>query len=101
MKIVLSLSEASKWTLVNTNVKNLLALDDTLEIAVVAFSEGVTVFDQLEEKLNPKATFYLCNNAIEVREVNRDKLPSEVKIVPSGVYQIALLQENGFKYVRP
>lgn len=97
----MSLSDASKWTLVNINVRNLLALDESLEIAVVAFSEGVTVFDKDDIMLYPKATYYLCNNAIEVRGVNRDKLPKEVKIVASGVYQIAKLQEEGFKYVRP
>ncbi|MGI6787631.1 MAG: hypothetical protein ACOX5X_03720 [Acholeplasmataceae bacterium] len=101
MKVVLSMSEASKWALVNTNVKNLFIEDPTLEIAVVAFSEGVTVFEDPNIQLYSHATYYLCNNAIEVRGVDRSKLPKTVKIVNSGIYQILLLQEEGFKYVRP
>lgn len=101
MKVVFAISEAAKWDLVSANVRNILIEDDSLEVVVVAFSEGVTVFANENVELHPNATYYLCNNAINSRGVDRKKLPKEVKIVNSGVYQILLLQEDGFKYIRP
>ena len=100
MKVVFGISEASKWELVSANVTNILIEDPTIEVVVVAYSEAVIVFAEDDVELHPDATYYVCNNAIISREVDRDKLHKRANVTNSGVYKILLLQEEGFKYIR-
>jgi len=100
MKVVFGISEAAKWELVNANVRNILVEDPNLEVAVVAYSEAVTIFVDKNLELHKGVKYYLCNNAIESREVDRSKLIKGVEITNSGVYKILLLQEDNFRYIR-
>lgn len=101
MKIVFSVSEAAKWHLTNVNVHNVLDAAPDAEIAVVAFAEAVQVFTDPDIQLHPKAKYYVCNNAINVRKVDRDKLSKDIEIVEIGVIKIVELQEAGHRYIRP
>ena len=100
MKVVFGISEAAKWDLVSANVRNILIEDHNLEVAVVAYSEAVTIFVREDLELHEGVKYYLCNNAIISREVDRTKLPKTVEITNSGVYKILLLQEDNFRYIR-
>ncbi|NLC90041.1 MAG: hypothetical protein GX681_08290, partial [Clostridiaceae bacterium] len=42
-----------------------------------------------------------CGNALNALEVDRSKLPEQVRIVPSGVVEIIRKQAEGYYYIRP
>lgn len=100
MKVLFHIDEYHKWDLVQANVANILKEDETLEVAVVANAEAVDLFVHNKALIN-KVNYYICNNALTSRKVNKQQLISGVEIVSSGVYQILLLQEAGFKYIKP
>ena len=48
-------------------------------------------------------TFQVCNNTLKGREIPLDALydAKEADIVPSGVAQLAILQAQGYAYIKP
>jgi intracellular sulfur oxidation DsrE/DsrF family protein len=46
--------------------------------------------------------FRVCNNSLTARDISKDKVAMEAKIVPSGVAEVARLQaKEGFVYIHP
>ena len=46
--------------------------------------------------------FEVCNNTLTVRNIAKDKVAMEARIVPAGVAEVAKLQaKEGFVYLRP
>ncbi len=46
-------------------------------------------------------TFYVCNNALTERKIDRSELVDGLAIVPAGIVQLVKLQREGFAYVKP
>jgi intracellular sulfur oxidation DsrE/DsrF family protein len=100
MKALFHIDERHKWPMVQANIKNMLAETDA-EIALVANSEAVELFIKSTITLEDKVTYYVCNNSITQRHLDRNDLNKKAKITGSGVVQIVKLQDEGFRYIKP
>jgi len=98
------------------NVKNHLnALGDkNVEIIVVTHSKGAFAlvdgtkdkkghtFEETIQKLaNRGVKFQICANTIRGKKIDKNKINLNAKIIPSGVAQLADLQQKGYYYIKP
>jgi intracellular sulfur oxidation DsrE/DsrF family protein len=98
------------------NVKNHLnALgDENAEIIVVTHSSGAFAmvdgtkdkkgnsFESTIQKLaNRGVKFTICANTIRGKKINKNKINLNAKVIPSGVAEVAHLQQKGYLYVKP
>ncbi|MEK7346403.1 MAG: DsrE family protein [Pseudomonadota bacterium] len=97
------------------NIRNHLVADPKVKIVVVTHGLGIDFLldgatnqmDQpfvgsVSELVGKGVEFRVCNNTLTTRKIQADKLLMEVKVVPSGVAEVAKLQANeGFVYLRP
>ncbi len=101
MKALFHIDERHKWPLLSMNVKNLIQVSPAMDIAVVINSEAVELFFKSTVKLEPNVKYFLCENSIKMRNLDmKDVLPG-TEIIKSGVYQIVLLQNQGYPYIKP
>ena len=78
MKVLFHIDEISKWTLLSANIKNILKEDPNLSVSVVANAEAVDLFiTQLN--LEKNVTYFVCNNALTNRKIDKTKLISIVQ----------------------
>lgn len=116
IKVVYHLSEGiPQASRAMGNIRNHLAADPTVKIVVVTHGLGIDFL--LDGAVNPMdqpvsgsasdlvskgVEFRVCNNTLVPRKISADKLLMEVKVVPSGVAEVAKLQANEkFVYLRP
>ncbi len=103
------------------NVKNHLnALgDENVEIIVVTHSSGAFAMvdgamgkkdkkgkvynfnDQIASLANRGVKFEICANTIRGKKIPKNKINENAEVVPSGVAQIADLQQKGYLYIKP
>lgn len=97
------------------NINNHLKADPSAKIVVVTHSLGIDFllagakdskgreFAGTVSALASKGVeFRVCNNTLVNRKIDPGKLLMETKIVPSGVAEVALLQQKyGYGYVKP
>ena len=98
------------------NVKNHLnALgDENVEIIVVTHSGGAFALvdgstdakgnsfeDTVQKLANRGVQFQICANTIRGKKIDKSKINLNAKIVPSGVAQIAHLEQQGYQYIKP
>lgn len=104
------------------NVKNHLnALgDENVEIIVVTHSSGAFALvdgamgkkdkktgkvynfnDTIASLANRGVKFQICANTIRGKKINKNKINENAEIVPSGVAQVADLQQKGYLYIKP
>ena len=98
------------------NVKNHLnALGDkNIEVRVVTHSSGAfamvdgtkdkkgkTFSDTIAALSNRGVKFYICANTIRGKKIPKDKINLNAKVIPSGVAEVAHLQQKGYLYVKP
>lgn len=103
------------------NVKNHLnALgDENIEVIVVTHSSGAFALvdgamgkkdkngkvynfnDTVASLANRGVKFQLCANTIRGKKIDKNKISEYAEIVPSGVAQVADLQQKGYLYVKP
>jgi intracellular sulfur oxidation DsrE/DsrF family protein len=115
VKVVYHLSDEQSATLAMFNISNHLAADPGAKIVLVALSRGVKVFafgaqdstsrpfaewvDQLTAK---GVEFRVCQNSMNAYRLSKADLVDKVQVVPSGVAEIARLQNReGYAYIRP
>lgn len=115
VKVVYHLSDEQSATLAMFNISNHLSADPGAKIVLVALSRGVKVFtfgaqdatsrpfaewvDQLAAK---GVEFRICQNSLAAYKLTKEDLVDKVRIVPSGVAEIARLQNReGYAYIRP
>ncbi|HEY5929612.1 MAG TPA: DsrE family protein [Burkholderiales bacterium] len=115
VKVVYHLSDEQSATLAMFNISNHLAADPGAKIVLVALSRGVKVFafgaqdstsrpfaewvDQLTAK---GVEFRVCQNSMNAYKLSKADLVDKVQVVPSGVAEIARLQNReGYAYIRP
>ena len=107
-KAVFHVDESVKWELVLKNVVNTLAAEETVEMAVVANAEAVKEYakvGQLVEKMTELNTqgvvFFACNNALKAFEVDLNKIPEFIKIIPAGIVELVKKQNEKYAYIKP
>lgn len=116
IKVVYHLSEGiPQASRAMGNIRNHLAADPTVKIVVVTHGLGIDFLldgaanpmDQpfsgsVSDLVSKGVEFRVCNNTLVSRKISADKLLMEVKVVPSGVAEVAKLQANEkFVYLRP
>jgi intracellular sulfur oxidation DsrE/DsrF family protein len=116
VKVVYHLSEGTtQASRAIGNIRNHLAADPTAKIVVVAHGAGIDFM--LEGATDPKGKsfvggigelsgrgveFRVCNNTLVTRDIAKEKVAMEAKIVPSGVAEVANLQaKEGYVYLHP
>lgn len=100
MKVLFHIDEYDKWDLTQANVRNILKEDANIKVSVVANAEAVDLFIH-ERALVDNVNYYVCNNALTARSIPKEKLIKGVEVTSSDVYKILLLQEEGYKYIKP
>ena len=50
---------------------------------------------------NRGVKFQICANTIRGKKINKNKINENAEIIPSGVAQVAHLQQRGYLYVKP
>jgi len=100
------------------NVQNVTSyfesIGDTVEIEVVAYGPGLNMYRQdnspVADRISvislelPDVTFAACGNTLrkmEAKAGHEVALISEAEVVPSGVVQLIMRQEQGWAYIRP
>lgn len=115
IKIVYHISADSQADNAIRNMNNHLKADKTVKIVLVAHSSGIDFLlqgakddkgalfaDRVLDLQVQGVEFRVCNNTLTSRKIDPSKVISEVKIVPSGVAEVAKLQANeGFVYIKP
>ncbi|MFC0180902.1 DsrE family protein [Thorsellia kenyensis] len=121
MKIVFHSAELTRENIVFKNIKNLIkeiqntedkchpGFNDNVKICVVFNSDAVkTLVQNSEKKVNtdwealPKNVELLaCQNSLNGMNLQSNQLIKRACVISSGVYQLALLQAQGFHYIRP
>jgi intracellular sulfur oxidation DsrE/DsrF family protein len=104
------------------NVKNHLNAvgDENLDIIVVTHSSGAFALvdgamgkkdpktgkvydfrDQIASLANRGVKFEICANTIKGKKIDKSKINENAEVVPSGVAQIAHLEQQGYMYIKP
>jgi len=57
--------------------------------------------DTVASLANRGVKFQICANTIRGKKINKNKINENAEIIPSGVAQVADLQQKGYLYVKP
>ena len=103
MKALIHVDELLKWNLALANTKNLLKDEKITEVAIVLNAEAVEIgIDPLKfDPILNEVDVYVCNNALNSRNIDKNDLGEVFKVTPSGVVRIVELQEESFRYIKP
>lgn len=120
-KVVYHINDLGGATGALRNVKNHLNAvgDENIEVIVVTHSSGAFALvdgamgkkdkegkpydfrDQIASLANRGVKFQICANTIKGKKIDKSKINENAEIVPSGVAQVAHLQQKGYLYVKP
>ena len=120
-KVVYHINDINTATGALRNVKNHLnALgDENIEVIVVTHSSGAFAMvdgamgkkdkkgkpynfnDTIAGLANRGVKFQICANTIRGKKIPKEKINEHAEIIPSGVAQVAHLQQQGYLYVKP
>jgi hypothetical protein len=115
IKVVYHLNDSANASAALSNIRNHLAAAPKAKIVVVTHGPGIDFlidgaknptgnpYDVPVQELTERGVeFRVCKNTLEGRKIDKSKLVSEARIVPSGVAEIARLQaEEGYVYLKP
>ena len=121
-KVVYHVNNVHTATGAFRNVKNHLNAvgDKNIEIIVVTHSSGAFALvdgamgkknkktgkvhnftDQIASLANRGVKFTICANTIRGKKINKNLINENAEIIPSGVAEVAFLQQKGYMYVKP
>jgi intracellular sulfur oxidation DsrE/DsrF family protein len=120
-KVVYHVNNVHSATGALRNIKNHLNAvgDENMEVIVVTHSSGAFSMvdgsmgktdkkgkvynfnDQIAGLANRGVKFQICANTIRGKKIDMSKINENAEIVPSGVAQVAHLQQKGYLYVKP
>ncbi|NLM65767.1 MAG: sulfur reduction protein DsrE [Enterococcus sp.] len=103
MKVVFHLSELEKWSMAQGNIKNLLAIDATIEVVLLVNGPAIKGYFATEqapfiEDTNVK--LWACRNALRSNHLDETALSKKITVVPAGVYALVELQTQGYSYIK-
>ena len=108
MKMVLHVSNSEQWPTAFANVRNFIqGIQGAKEVVVLV--NGAVVKDLLKSSFLAlyheqdafDFKFQVCSNALRANEIDPNALDKSMEVVPSGVVQLTLLQNQGYAYVKP
>jgi len=120
-KVVYHVNDINKATGAFRNAKNHLNAvgDKNIEMIIVTHSSGAFALvqgsmgkknkkgkvynftDQVAGLANRGVKFQICANTIRGKKIDKNKINENAEIIPSGVAQVAHLQQRGYLYVKP
>jgi len=120
-KVVYHINNIHSATGALRNVKNHLNAvgDKNIDLIVVTHSSGAFALvegsmgkknkkgkvynfnDTIAGLANRGVKFQICANTIRGKKINKNKINENAEIIPSGVAQVAHLQQKGYLYVKP
>ncbi len=97
------------------NIRNHLRADPGAKITLVALFKGINLLLEgttdkngnpyalaIEELAGKGVQFDICKNSMDYFKVEPGKVLQQVKVIPSGVAEIARLQaQEGYVYIKP
>lgn len=115
IKTVYHINDSTVAMMAMNNVRNQLASSPTDQIVVVAHGEGIDFLLEAAEDANgnpynikvealqaENVDFRICNNTLKSRKIDPKTVLEGVRIVPSGVAEVARLQaREGYTYLKP
>ncbi|MGK5067655.1 DsrE family protein [Janthinobacterium sp. RT4P48] len=114
-KVVYHLNDASNAAAALRNIGNHLDASPQATIVLVAHGPGIdflldgaidktgTPYDVAVRALAKRGvSFRVCNNTLQGRNIDRQRVLPEAVIVPSGVAELSRLQaQEGYVYIKP
>ena len=72
------------------------------EAAVFYTGKGHTKdqFTRMQKLNDAGVVFKVCNNSLEAHEISKDEVIPFVRIVPVGVLELILVQDEGYAYIK-
>lgn len=116
MHVLFHIDEEEKWSLLCSNVNNLIRESEnqnaTVIVEVLANSIAVknlsatnSTYIDLKENLselkNKGVFIYACENSLRNLNIDKSFLFPFIETVPLGVYHIVLRENEGFAYIKP
>lgn len=107
MKIILHINELEKWPTVVQNAKNTLTSGMHVDLVILANGGAVqvlkdsTMMTTLKELVEASVVIRMCQRSLTTFEFDETDLPSFVRVVPVGMIELALLQTQGYSYIKP
>ena len=114
-RVVFHVDEVNKWKLTLINVRNFVEDIGDVEyfVEIVANAEAVKIFadnraentdellEEMEFLISKKVIISACRNALRANLIAEKSLPGFISVVPAGVTRIAILQGQGYSYIKP
>ena len=63
--------------------------------------KGKSFESTIQKLANRGVKFTICANTIRGKKINKNKINLNAKVIPSGVAEVAHLQQKGYLYVKP
>ena len=112
MKILIHVNQTERWEVALNNVKNIIAMDNTATIELALNGEAPalvtsTMLTQnkqtniISDFLHHNVVITVCHHSLTALTISPKQLFDGIEIVPSGAYEIALRQYQGFGYLKP
>ncbi|WP_295581631.1 DsrE family protein [uncultured Oscillibacter sp.] len=115
MKVLLHIDDSARWAMTLGNAANLLqyaaSSGTPLILEIVANGPAVRELraaaaeklgmDAQLESLAPSVRICACENALRANGISAEELYPFVQVVPAGVAELALRQDEGFAYIKP
>ena len=116
IKVVYHLMDTeSQGLLAIGNIRNHLRADPSAKITLVALFKGINLLLEgtadkngnpyalaIEELADKGVQFEICKNSMDFFKIKADRVLPQVKVVPSGVAEIARLQaREHYVYIKP
>ena len=57
--------------------------------------------DTIASLANRGVKFTICANTIRGKKINKNLINENAEVIPSGVAEVAFLQQKGYMYVKP
>lgn len=103
MKVVFHLNEMEKWGTVKGNIKNLLAIDATIDVNLVVNGPAIKGYfapEQVDFIETTPSQLFACRHALNGHQLAEEDLPEKVVVVPAGVYALVELQNKGYSCIK-
>lgn len=116
LNVLLHIDDEEKWAITCKNAESLLKMAEignyTINIEIVANGQAVKslaagsinilkVREALENLSKKGVYIYCCSNSLSMLNIETRLVFSFIKVIPSGVFHIALRHNDGFAYIKP
>ena len=116
LKVIFHIDESKKWDLAIGNIKNLIKevednkdKYDRLKVLLLINAEAVKELktgdrefkENLDKLSHMNVGIKACRNALNKFEIKEEDLADYIGIVPAGVLELTMKQNDGYAYIKP